>query len=139
MKKKNCCMLFALGCVLVLLPLAFAGPALAQCTMSTQGLDAALGQCQGDDPGCYAEIAAKVPTCAGNILWLYMILYTPDELTQVQVLKLFKAEIPGGQVDPRLLDAVATEAKQVIQNQENAGNRDAYNEYPFGQGTPYGQ
>lgn len=135
MKSKNHLTVFTLGCCLMLLLLVATGPCFAQCDITAANLDAAMSACEGNDPGCYAEIAGKIPDCSGNILWHYMMLFSPDDPTQI--LQLFNTQVPFEYAE--LLATVAEEAAQVIQTQENAGSRTDVNEYPFGQGIPYGQ
>lgn len=135
MEKKKKFLLLALGCTLSLIFMVLPGPLFAECTTTAAGLESALGQCVGDDLDCYAEIAGKIPSCSGNILWHYMILFSPDDSNLV--LNRFVEEVPIEYAN--LLNAVAEEANRVRQNEENAGNRATSNEYPFGQGVPYTQ
>lgn len=135
MKRNGKFTILTLGCSLLLLPLLFAGPALAQCTLTAGGLDAALSSCSGDDLDCYVAAAKKFPSCSGNIAWQYMMLFTPSDPVAVQ--NAFIGAVSDDYAD--LLANVIAEADQVIQAAETAGSQTASNEYPFGLGQEYGQ
>ena len=124
-----------IGCILMCLLFMTAGQSLAQCTLTSGGLDAALSPCSGDDLDCYVAAAKKFPSCSGNIAWQYMMLFTPSDPVAVQ--KQFTDAVSDDYAD--LLASVIAEANDVIDAAENAGSRTASNEYPFGQGETYGQ
>lgn len=132
MRKYPC---LTLSCAVLLLSLLLAAPCLAECNMTSASLDAALAKCDGGNLDCYVGVAVAYPGCSGNIAWYYMILYAPDD--PEVVVNRFTYQLPFEYGDE--LAFVITEAHRVNQREQKAGDRTSANEYPYGQGAPYGQ
>ena len=122
-----------LAVVMMLFMSLLTGPAFSQCTMTAASLDAALAQCTGDDIGCYAAAAQKNQSCAGNIAWYYMMVYTPDD--PQLVLNKFSDVLDYEYLED--LANVVGQANQVIEEARRTGASTTQNEYRYGQ--VYGQ
>jgi hypothetical protein len=122
-------------CILMCLSFMIASQSMAQCSMTSAGLDAAMQSCGAGDLDCFVALAGSNPSCAGNIAWFYMLLNNPDN--PEMVLNRFSATVPSAYTDE--LTASINEAYRVNQVEQKAGSSTSDNEYPFGQGNPYGK
>ena len=122
-----------LCCTLVFLSFMAASPAMAQCTMTSAQIDAAVGSCAAGDLDCFVSLAKSNVSCAANIAWYYMIMYAPDDpdavlnrfLSCTSVLFFSDA-----------LSAAIGAAYQANQNEQKAGSTTSANEYPYGAVNP---
>lgn len=118
-----------LCCTLVFLSLMAASPAMAQCTMTSAQIDAAVGSCAGGDLDCFVSLAKSNLSCAANIAWYFMIMYAPDNPDAV--LNSFLSELPASYTDA--LSAAVGAAYRANQGEQKAGSTTSANEYPYGQ------
>ena len=124
-----------MGCILMCLPFMMAGQSLAQCNLTSNALSVAMQSCGAKDLDCFLSLAGSNPSCAGNIAWYYVLLNNPDN--PEMLLEQFRSSVPYKYTDE--LTASINEAYRVNREEQTAGSSTSVNEYPFGQGNPYGQ